>query len=33
MIECLAKLNQKVIVTFQGIDIQIDEKINYMVID
>ena len=29
LINCLKKLKQKIIVTFQGVDIQIDEKINY----
>ena len=29
LIKCLKKLNQKVVVTFQGADIQIDKKINY----
>ncbi len=29
IIECLIELNQKVIVTFQGADIQLNEKINY----
>ena len=29
LIKCLKKLNQKVVVTFHGADIQIDKKINY----
>ena len=29
LIDCLKELNQKIIVTFQGADIQIDENINY----
>ncbi len=29
LIECLKQLNQKVLVTFQGADIQIDQNINY----
>ncbi len=29
MIECLKQLNQKVLVTFQGADIQIEQNINY----
>jgi len=29
LIECLCELNQKVIITFQGVDIQIDKEINY----
>ena len=29
LIDCLTQLNQKVIVTFQGADIQIDKSINY----
>ena len=29
LIDCLKELNQKILVTFQGIDIQLNEKINY----
>jgi L-malate glycosyltransferase len=29
LINCLKKLKQKIIVTFQGVDIQVDEKISY----
>ena len=29
LIDCLKKLNQKVLVTFQGVDIQINKSINY----
>ena len=29
MIDCLKQLDQKILVTFQGADIQIDKKINY----
>ena len=29
MIDCLKDLNQKILVTFQGVDIQLDEEINY----